>query len=234
MITWLLSGLLLGIGAFLHCAAMCGPIMMATSGMFMQKKGNAFFPLILQLLGKTFTYVCLGVIFGYLGKILNLHILQERLLLVSGIVLIILSIQGWFNILGNSKFATFWNTKIGKAFSGLVKHPFLLGVVHGLIPCGMVYSAAIAAIATHSVAGGMLLMLGFGLGTIPVLLFISLGGRQLFLKLRKYKWVQQLPVLILGIVFFIKGLGLDIQYLSPKIEHAEKGKAECCKDKDLD
>lgn len=225
---WLGGGVLMGLGSVLHCAAMCGPIMMATSNLFKQNKSFTK-SLNMQFLGKTITYILIGTLFGFLGKIISLTVMQERLMLVSGIVLIIISLQGWLNVFSYSKVSKNMNVWIGSKIKKLIQYPLLIGILHGLIPCGLVYGAGIASLASHSVLNGSLFMLGFGLGTLPILATIAVGSSKLMGKFRNKKWLQHAPSLILGVLFFIKGMGLNIPYLSPKVV-AQKPKASCCRE----
>lgn len=224
---WTAAGFLMGVGSALHCTAMCGPIMMATSTLFENskqlKKG-----LFLQLAGKTITYVLMGILFGLLGKLMSLTVLQERLMLLAGLVLMLISLQGWFNIAAYSKTSQRLTQWIGSHIKSWIQYPLFIGLLHGLVPCGMVYAAGIASLASHSAINGALFMLGFGVGTVPMLIVVGLGSKKVFSALRNRKWLQHLPSLLLGVLFFIKGLGLDIPYLSPKVV-AQKPKSCCSK-----
>lgn len=226
---WLGAGLLMGAGSALHCAAMCGPIMMATSSLFGQNK-NLTKGLVFQMAGKTFTYVLIGLLFGFLGKLISLTVFQERLMLVAGLLLVLISLQGWFNLAAYTKASQTLTKWIGTKIKALIRYPFFIGLLHGLIPCGMVYAAGIASLASHSAINGGLFMLGFGLGTLPILVVVGLGAKKVFSVLRNKKWLQHVPSLLLGILFFVKGLGLDIPYLSPKVV-AQNPKSCCSRNK---
>jgi len=85
-----------------------------------------------------------------------------------------------------------------------------------LLPCGPVYAALAAAIATGSVLYGTIFMFLFGIGTFPIMLAISLVGNKLSGALRK-KLAKLIPVtiVIIGTLFILRGLALGIPYLSP-------------------
>lgn len=53
--------------------------------------------------------------------------------------------------------------------------PYLSGLIWGLIPCAMVYAALFTAMLTGSAQGGLIMMAGFGMGTIPAVLVSALG-----------------------------------------------------------
>lgn len=216
----------MGLGSALHCAAMCGPVMVATSAWFNKNKSLKR-GLFLQLSGKTVTYVVIGVVFGFIGKLISFTVFQERLMLVAGLVLVFLSLQGWFNIIAYSKLSKGITQWIGTKIGALMNYSFIIGLLHGLIPCGLVYAAGIASLASHSVWHGGLFMLGFGLGSLPVLIAIAMGAKKLVALFKGRKWLQHIPSLCLGILFFVKGLGLDIPYISPKVVAATP--KSCCK-----
>ncbi len=126
--------------------------------------------------------------------------------------------KSWFSLVGKLK------STIGKMFS-IRSYPslFFIGMLNGLLPCGLVYMAIAGAIGTGSVGMGTLYMILFGLGTIPMLLGISLAGNLLSLAVRK-RINKLIPVLVVvvGIFFILRGLSLGIPYLSPPREKIEK------------
>jgi sulfite exporter TauE/SafE len=79
-----------------------------------------------------------------------------------------------------------------------IKQAFFLGSLWGLLPCGLVYSVLIAAIATGSAINGGLLMLAFGLGTLPTLLTMGMAAVRLKTVLQNI-WVRRASgLLVLG------------------------------------
>jgi hypothetical protein len=106
-----------------------------------------------------------------------------------------------------------------RSFSSL----FFIGMLNGLLPCGLVYMAIAGAIGTGNVAMGSAYMILFGLGTIPMLLGITLAGNLMSMAVRK-RINKLIPVLVVfvGIFFILRGLSLGIPYLSPPKEKIEK------------
>jgi hypothetical protein len=102
-----------------------------------------------------------------------------------------------------------------KSYKGL----FMIGVLNALLPCGLVYMAIAGAIGTGSLLQSTLFMVLFGLGTIPMMLTISLIGNAISLTVRK-KINRIIPVLVvvIGLIFILRGLSLGIPYLSPPAE----------------
>ena len=94
---------------------------------------------------------------------------------------------------------------------------YLIGFLNGLLPCGMVYVALTSAIATQSVLQGGMIMAFFGLGTMPALIMVAIGGQYMDRTVRT-KLQSLLPVFIfsMGILLILRGLNLGIPYLSPQ------------------
>ena len=92
----------------------------------------------------------------------------------------------------------------------------MIGFLNGLLPCGMVYLALTSALATQNVFYGGWLMAFFGLGTVPALMMVALGGQYFGIKFRQ-QLQSLLPVFIfsMGVLLILRGLNLGIPYLSP-------------------
>jgi hypothetical protein len=102
-----------------------------------------------------------------------------------------------------------------RSYKGL----FLIGLLNGLLPCGLVYLAIAGAIGTGSVYFGIAFMVLFGLGTLPMMLLISWIGNLFTIAVRNTmnKIIPYIVVLI-GVLFILRGLSLGIPYLSPPAE----------------
>ena len=102
-------------------------------------------------------------------------------------------------------------TKDGNVFSYL-----FLGMLNGLLPCGLVYVALAASLSTADTFSAATLMLGFGLGTWPLMSIVALGSGW-FAKTGKLKLNYIVPALtiLVGVILIARGLALDIPYLSP-------------------
>lgn len=226
---FILPGLLLGLGGSLHCAGMCGPIALA-----LPLKGNNFFKKtfggVLYNLGRTITYAVMGAFFGLFGEGLELIGFQKWVSIVMGALMVISVFfpklfknqytlnKSMFSFVGKLK-NYFKNLLNVKTYSGLL----LIGLVNGLIPCGLVYVALAGAIGTGSSVNGIIFMTLFGLGTIPMMLGISLAGNMLsgFLRDKMNKIIPVLVVLV-GLLFIVHGLGLGIPMLSPPEQKIKK------------
>ena len=97
---------------------------------------------------------------------------------------------------------------------------FTIGFLNGFLPCGLVYMAIFAAIATANVLDGSLYMLLFGLGTIPLMTaFVYLGNFTTGVLRKRIQQFIPVAVFIVGVLFVVRGLGLGIPYVSPVHVH---------------
>ena len=225
----LLSALVLGLMGSFHCAGMCGPIAIA-----LPLHGNTIpqkiFGGTLYNLGRTLTYGVMGAIFGLLGQGVEMIGFQQKISIIMGVIMILSVIfpslfrnqynmdKSWFSLVGKLK------KSIGKLFSvRSFSSLFFIGLLNGLLPCGLVYMAIAGAIGTGEVVLGSLYMIMFGLGTIPMMLSIAIAGNILSAAIRR-KINRLIPVLVVvvGIFFILRGLSLGIPYLSPPKEKIEK------------
>ncbi len=225
----LISAFVLGIMGSFHCAGMCGPIAIALP-LHGNSVGGKIFGGSLYNLGRTITYGVMGALFGLLGQGVAMIGFQQKISVIMGSLMIISILfpalfknqytlsKSWFSLVGKLK------STIGRMFS-IRSYPslFFIGMLNGLLPCGLVYMAIAGAIGTGSVGMGTLYMILFGLGTIPMLLGISLAGNLLSLAVRKrINKLIPLMVVVVGIFFILRGLSLGIPYLSPPREKIEK------------
>jgi sulfite exporter TauE/SafE len=98
------------------------------------------------------------------------------------------------------------------------------GLLNGMLPCGMVYIALVASLALQSPIYGAMYMFFFGIGTIPMLIAVMVSGKILSLSLRT-KLTNALPYLamFIGILFIVRGMGLGIHYVSPRLQVFDYG-----------
>ena len=102
----------------------------------------------------------------------------------------------------------------------------LLGLLNGLLPCGLVYVAGAGATATGDLFQGALYMLAFGIGTVPMMLAISLSKRLVPFSLRM-KLLKAVPVAVflLASLLILRGMELGVPYVSPG---PSSNPAGCC------
>jgi sulfite exporter TauE/SafE len=93
---------------------------------------------------------------------------------------------------------------------------FVIGLLNGLLPCGLVYVAIAGAISSGEILSGIFYMVLFGLGTIPVMFSIPLAGQLIGNSIRKrFRGVVSVFIVILGILFILRGMSLGIPFISP-------------------
>lgn len=218
----IISALIFGLFTSFHCAGMCGPIAVALplsgKGIFTKIFGS-----ILYNIGRAITYAFIGAIFGLVGQGFVLGGFQQSLSIVMGVIMII---SVFFPSLFKDvididktgiKFVARLREKLALLFTKQNNRAlFLIGILNGFLPCAPVYAALAGATATGSFQTGSLFMFIFGLGTLPMLLTISVLGNIISADLRR-KIAKMVPVtiVIIGLLFIMRGLGLGIPFLSP-------------------
>jgi sulfite exporter TauE/SafE len=217
----LATGFSVGFG---HCIGMCGPIVVSLS---LNLKGERV--LLSQLLyngGRVSTYTILGGLMGLTGSFTavasNIASLQKIVMIFAGVIIIVFafSMIGWIPL--GRIFGDDYNPKgiVARGFKRLSSPRstfayYPLGLLLGLLPCGPVYTALIAAAAAgtesiHPVQGvlhGAALMLVFGIGTLPALLVVGKLAGLGWIKSRKIIYeIGAILMVLAGIYFIIKGI----------------------------
>jgi uncharacterized protein len=217
-----LSALIFGFLGSFHCVGMCGPIafMLPVDRTNVYKKISQ---ISLYHFGRLFSYSILGLVFGIIGKGLNLFGFQQQLSIIIGVLMIVIVLIPYktFNKYNFSKpiFKIISKVKasLGTALKKKTADTFLtIGFLNGFLPCGLVYMAVFGAIASGNALQGSIYMLFFGLGTIPLMTSAIYFSN--FLKGAMRQKIQKaIPVFVvlIGTLFILRGLGLGIPYLSP-------------------
>jgi sulfite exporter TauE/SafE len=219
----------------LHCIGMCGPIAMALP-MSARSSGSRLAGGIIYNLGRIVTYSWLGLILGVAGDFLITPQIQSTVSIVFGTAILLYLLlpsrlkktisksspaQGFF--LGLRK-------QLSKLLSSGSNHSlFGIGLLNGLLPCGMIYLALTSSFLTGSALNGSLFMAAFGFGTFPAMLAVVFFGsflnQQVRLNLRK-----AVPVFLacMATLLVLRGLNLGIPYISPSLPHLEEKTAILC------
>lgn len=209
MISAFITGFL---GSF-HCVGMCG-------GLALAAQARNWRSAVLYHLGRSLTYAGLGAMFGLLGRGLYIGGFQQYTSVIMGGLMIA------FVLLPYQNFPFLF-----KLYQGFKKHfhplqmknkwlaGFLMGVLNGLLPCGLVYVAIFASVATADAWYGASYLFLFGMGTIPMLVLIGVAPKLLPLAWRA-RLVKAVPVfvVVVGIMLIVRGLNLNIPYLSPYLK----------------
>ena len=208
--------LVLGVlGGFGHCVGMCAPFVLLVSrradapgaGRAAAARAQAWYAA-----GRVTTYAFLGAAAGAVGSVVELAGalvgVQRAAAVVAGTVLVIDSLLG---LAGAGPLAgTAGGRLFARASAALgrraPRHPFGLGLLLGLLPCGLLYSALIAAVSRGGPAGGGLAVLVFGLGTVPALLGVFLADDLLARRRASVDRLARAFVLAMGLWFVWTGL----------------------------
>jgi len=219
--TLIIAALGLGFASSLHCVGMCGPIAFSL-GLNPQNKLDFTFRNLTYQFGRVTTYTVLGAILGIIGYGATFAGFQNLLSIVAGVMMILMAILPK-NLGDNLGFKPFSKLmyKIKKGLGKFLRRKnysslYITGLLNGLLPCGAVYAALTGSLAMGSVPGGAVFMTFFGLGTIPLMFASVVAGNLITIQTRQ-KILKFLPYLmiLLGVLFILRGLELNIPYISP-------------------
>ncbi len=215
-------GFLMGLLGSVHCVGMCGPLVMALP-IAQKTAAQKWISLALYHLGKMSSYALLGILFGLIGSQFPFYVFQQNLSIVIGVIMLVYVLYVFVlktkHVLRLDFIYKPVINQLGKLFKNKSIFAFLfIGFLNGLLPCGMVYLALTSALATQNVLQGGVFMALFGLGTVPALIMVALGGQYMSLVFRQ-KLQNLLPVFIfgMGVLLIVRGMNLGIPYLSPSV-----------------
>ena len=219
----------IGLFGSVHCIGMCGPLAFSIPS-FHQEWWRVVLDKVIYNLGRLLSYTLLGFLIGLLGRQLWLLGLQQGVSIISGLLIM----GAGFSRILKIRFSQ--NHRLGallqplnKLIAFALQHRaghLIVGILNGFLPCGFVYIALVGAVNTGTPAASAAYMFWFGAGTFPLMLAatVSSGFVGPVLRCRINKGIPYLMV-CLGIWFTLRGLALDIPYLSPAKQH--NGVAVC-------
>lgn len=188
--TTLLTLFLLGFFGGTHCVGMCGGLSSAFA-LQLPPHISRIKLIILMNLGRIGSYVLIGTLMGALSQATFFldytQTVQMVLLMAANILLLLMGLYlaGWLAWAAKieSLGKPIWR-KLNPFLNRLlpiksVKSCFLVGLLWGWLPCGMVYNASLYALGSGSAWQGGLYLLAFGLGTLPNLLAMGAFASQL-------------------------------------------------------
>ncbi len=221
--TPLLAGLALGAAGSLHCAAMCGPLVGVMAPVF----GRRWSAVLWYNAGRLFSYVLIGVAAGLLGATAHAAGAGRGLSIVAG-ALMVLTALGQVarprRLLG-----AWWTQRLSGVMARLghvrASRPHfsaaLAGSLNGALPCGLVYTAALAAATAREPLQGAAVMVMFGLGTAPAMMAVWLSTASVPSALRvRLRALAPVAVGLVGLLLIVRGVA-D----SAKAQHAGHGLA---------
>lgn len=195
---------LLGAG---HCIGMCGGLVGALSLSATGRRGGWSFHLLYNA-GRLVTYTLIGALVGWLGSALaytdRFHTITRTLLVASDLFIILLGFgtAGLFAGLNLARLDFPGPLRaMTKAVQRLRQLPpalaaIPLGLLFGFLPCGYLYAVAITAAQSADVTTGALMLLAFGIGTVPALLLF--GTATQWLGTRARLWMLRLAGLLVA------------------------------------
>jgi sulfite exporter TauE/SafE len=218
----LYSAFIFGLISSLHCIGMCGPIAMMLP-VDRSNPAKKIIQIMLYHFGRLSAYASLGLIFGILGKGFFMAGFQQSISIIVGVSMIIIALvpEKQFMKYNFSKPVYKAISKVKSSLGSQFKRKtpdalFTIGLLNGFLPCGLVYAALFGAIAMQNISLSITYMLLYGLGTIPMMSAVVYVSNLLSLPIRsKLQKIIPVVAVFIGILFIIRGLGLDIPYLSP-------------------
>lgn len=223
MLLTFLYALSLGfIGSF-HCIGMCGPIALTLPVQHLdgvRKQAG----ILLYNAGRVTAYAGLGLISGWLGRQFYLGGVQQwiSIILGSGMLLFIIFQYG-FRSTHFSFNLHFYTRPIKTMLGNLLRRQqqhtlYAIGFLNGLLPCGLVWFAITGAVATGSSPQGAFFMAAFGTGTLPAMIALTWCNDLISINLRnRLRRCIPFVVTIMAVLLIIRGLNLNIPFVSPAL-----------------
>ena len=210
----LLGFLTLGLlGGFGHCVGMCSPFVLFVSRRYTPPDGDhraAFGAQGWYHAGRVVTYAVLGALAGALGGVVEragaLFGLQRAASVVAGGALVLWALVALSDLA--PRFGAGGNlfSRVAGVLKGRVPgHPFATGLFLGLLPCGFLYAALVAAVARGGAFEGGAALTLFGLGTAPALLGVSVADQLLARNRALINRLSQVFLLAMGLWFLWTG-----------------------------
>lgn len=225
---WILP-VTIGLVGSLHCVTMCGPLVMIMG--IGGKNAKGVLNSLLYHFSRIMVYFVLGLIVGATMQGVNLFGVSQIVSIVFGGVFFAIGLfymvkplhVGGMNRWVQSSFSKVLNGK-----EGIGKFIFA-GALNGLLPCGLVYVALSGATLTDSLMEGGMHMLFFGLGTLPSMLGFSVLSNWVKSKMKtfKTKYIISIAYCVFGVLLIVRGMGIGVPYLSPKMD-VHQQEVHCC------
>ncbi|MBC7552529.1 MAG: sulfite exporter TauE/SafE family protein [Taibaiella sp.] len=222
---------LMGLAGSLHCAGMCGAIVWIMP--FQSFSGiTKLAAIALYHIARITVYALMALLLFTFRDMFNPHIQQ----FVSVFLGCLLLVAGILSFLPGQKIVKVklpWAGYVQQKLGAVIGQPVLwkitmAGALNGLLPCGLVYMALSSTLSLGSPAAAVGFIYAFGLGTLPLLVSITLLKNQLHLRLANARRFAPILIFSFGCLFVLRGLNLGIPYLSPKVEIADHQIRSCC------
>lgn len=232
---FLIAAISLGFLGSFHCIGMCGPIAL-TIPVKRSSSLSIFTGSFLYNSGRIITYSAMGLFFGLLGQGVAFAGWQNILSVTLGVLILVLLFIPKLSLLPVNtaivfRFLEILKSQIRKLFGiHSASSLLLIGILNGLLPCGLVYLGIAGSIATGDAFKGALFMAAFGLGTFPAMITLTIIRDRISIGFRE-NIRKVIPVFIgvMAVLLILRGLNLGIPYISPSIEiNAGTSQHQCC------
>lgn len=230
MLLTFLYALTLGfIGSF-HCIGMCGPIALTLPVQHLN--GNRKMTgILLYNAGRISAYSGIGIASGWLGRQFYIGGMQQCLSITLGCGLLLAVILQKNRVhFGTGSYGKKIKMILGRLLRQQKLHTlYAIGFFNGLLPCGLVYFAVAGAIATGSTWQGAVFMCAFGAGTLPAMITITWCSQIITLRMRnRLRQCVPYAVALMAILLILRGMNLNIPYISPKLSPQQGKIIEHC------
>lgn len=215
----------LGLVSSLHCVQMCGPLVVSYSLALGQRGASQLILAHLSYnLGRVATYALLGAVAGLTGHTLGLvghlagaenivAIVAGALMIAAGLLMLDLLPHKFLQRFDPLRYTARFLRPLGSRISSpTVGSKFVLGLMLGFLPCGLIYAALLNAMSTGTMIAGAMTMMAFGLGTVSALMAIGIFSSAFSLKLARLNasgWgsrVTAISVASLGVILVWRGV----------------------------
>ena len=234
MVQLILAAFTMGLLGSFHCVGMCGPLALSlplNSDSFWSKFSGS----LLYNAGRIVTYSVFGLVFGAIGKSVALFGYQQWLSIVLGVLIIFFIIlPKRITVFKKNNIVLHFLEKLRASLGQLFLKKncaslFSIGLLNGLLPCGLVYMAAAGAVATGDIMNSILFMAFFGLGTLPMMWSVAFFGNYVSVSIRqKIRKAYPYLMMVMACLLILRGMGLGIPYISPKVGVETKTAQRCC------
>lgn len=212
--TYFVAGAILGLAGSLHCVAMCGPLLLAMNPTVGLPRQQACLRMLGYHGGRLLTYALLGSLVGSIGTQLIAAGIGRGLAVGAGALLVLAAAGAtigtglrpiarawsWFALLASSRAIGFARRHHRLGHVGL-------GAANGLLPCGLLYGALAAAASSGGVIRSVVLMIGFGTGTIPMLLALTMSAASIPAPVRqRFRLVLPAVMALAGLLLIARGI----------------------------
>lgn len=226
---------MIGIVGSFHCVGMCGPLALSlplsNSSAFAKLSGA-----LIYNAGRVITYSAFGLLFGLIGQTASLFGFQQWLSIIAGalIILFIILPKKYKLQLTAAKYTNGFFARLRQRLGQLFTQKnnaslFVIGLLNGMLPCGLVYMAVAGAIAAGDVVSSVLFMAAFGLGTLPIMWSVAFFGNYVGVSLRqKIRRAYPFMMALMATLLILRGMGLGIPYVSPELNVEKTEVGGCC------